>query len=165
MRLGVVRVMGVPWGCGSSAETENGRRHQTCHAQCQENEGDCEPNLLHAQNRRRLGVGTDGGGLIGTIAAVIHTVTKEVRLDAKFVLSALEVLAVVLRILDGCDNEAEAVRDGAPGVGDVFQCHEVGVRINRANALLRVPAGQVCLVIADRMSTIVDVQMIVAVQL
>lgn len=52
---------------------------------------------------------------------------------------------VLTRILDGGDNEAEAVREGAPRVGDVFQCHEVRARINRAHGLLRVLAGQVCL--------------------
>ena len=50
---------------------------------------------------------------------------------------------VLTRILDGGDNEAEAVRAGAPGVGDVFQCHKVRAGINRAHGLLRVPAGQV----------------------
>lgn len=52
---------------------------------------------------------------------------------------------VLTWILDGGDNETEAVRDGAPRVGDVFQCHEVRARINRAHGLLRVLAGQVCL--------------------
>lgn len=45
------------------------------------------------------------------------------------------------RILDGSDDEAEAVLLGAPGVGDVSQRHEVGARVNRAHRLLRVPAG------------------------
>lgn len=48
---------------------------------------------------------------------------------------------ILTRILDGRDDEAEAVRVGAPGVGDVFQRHKVGARVNRAHALLRVPAG------------------------
>ncbi|KZC04271.1 hypothetical protein WN55_02160, partial [Dufourea novaeangliae] len=41
--------------------------------------------------------GTEGGdSLVRTIAAVIHTVTKEVRLDAELLLGAPEVLAGVL---------------------------------------------------------------------
>lgn len=57
MSLGVVRVMGVPRGCGAlSAEAEDRRRDQACHAQDQKYERHREPDRLHAQDRRCLGV-------------------------------------------------------------------------------------------------------------
>lgn len=41
--------------------------------------------------------GTEGGGgLVGSVAAMIHAVAEEIRLDAEFILSAPEVLAGVL---------------------------------------------------------------------
>lgn len=46
-------------------------------------------------------------------------------------------------IFDGCDNEPESVRVGAPGVRYVLQGDEVGVRVDGSDALHRVPTGQV----------------------
>jgi len=52
------------------------------------------------QSDRRIQLiltGTEsGGGLVGSVAAVIHAVAEQIRLDAEFVLSAPEVLAGVL---------------------------------------------------------------------
>lgn len=57
MSLGVVRVMGMPRGCGAlPAEAEDRHCDQACHAQDQKNERDHEPDRLHAQDRRCLGV-------------------------------------------------------------------------------------------------------------
>lgn len=57
MSLGVVRVVGVPGGCCTlPAEAEDRRRDQACHAQDKENQRDHEPDRLHTQDRRCLGV-------------------------------------------------------------------------------------------------------------
>jgi len=48
---------------------------------------------------------------------------------------------ILTRILDGRDDEPEAIGVGAPCVSDVFQRHEVRARVNRAHGLLRVSAG------------------------
>lgn len=57
MSLGVVRVVGVPGGCCTlPAEAEDRRRDQACHAQDKKNQRDHEPDRLHTQDRRCLGV-------------------------------------------------------------------------------------------------------------
>lgn len=57
MSLGVVRVVGVSGGCCTlPAEAEDRRRDQACHAQDKKNQRDHEPDRLHTQDRRCLGV-------------------------------------------------------------------------------------------------------------
>lgn len=86
-------------------------------------------------------------------------------MDAELAGGAGEVLAGVLGILHRRNHQLEAVRIRSPAVGHVLQSHKVRARQERVDGVLCVPTGDVNLGRGNGMGSIVDQQVIVAVEL
>lgn len=90
-------------------------------------------------------------------------ITDEVSGDAKLI--GTSVLAtVVFGVLVGGDNEPEAIVGFAVGISGVVQRQKVALRVDDARFGASAPAAEVSLVIAVRMSAVVDVEVIIAVE-